>query len=88
MSAAKRGVRIQIITPGEHMDAETVRKASRARWGDLLEAGVEIFEYQPTMRHCKLMVVDTTFAARQIEIVQQDLARSRAISLDECGSGR
>ncbi len=58
VAAAKRGVRVQIIAPGEHMDAETVRKASRARWGDLLEAGVEIFEYQPTMYHCKVMVVD------------------------------
>ena len=58
VAAAKRGVRVQIITPGEHMDAETVRKASRARWGDLLEAGVEIFEYQPTMYHCKVMIVD------------------------------
>ncbi len=58
VAAAKRGVRVQIITPGEHMDAETVRKASRARWGELLEAGVEIFEYQPTMYHCKVMIVD------------------------------
>ena len=39
VAAAKRGVRVQIVTPGKHMDAETVRKASRARWGDLLEAG-------------------------------------------------
>ena len=58
VAAARRGVRVQIITPGEHMDAETVRKASRARWGELLEAGVEIFEYQPTMYHCKVMIVD------------------------------
>ena len=57
-AAAKRGVRVQIITPGEHMDAETVRRASRARWGELLEAGIEIAEYQPTMFHCKVMVVD------------------------------
>jgi len=49
---------VQIITPGEHMDAETVRRASRASWGDLLQAGVEIFEYQPTMYHCKVIVVD------------------------------
>jgi len=40
------------------MDAETVRRASRARWGELLEAGIEIAEYQPTMFHCKVMVVD------------------------------
>jgi cardiolipin synthase len=58
VAAAHRGVRVQIIAPGEHMDAETVRRASRARWGDLLEAGVEIFEYQPTMYHCKVIVVD------------------------------
>ena len=56
--AIKRGVKLQIITPGEHMDAETVRRASRARWGPLLQAGAEIYEYQPTMFHCKVMIVD------------------------------
>ncbi len=61
--AVKRGVKVQIITPGEHMDAETVRRASRSRWGELLEAGVEIYQYQPTMFHCKLMVVDDLFAS-------------------------
>ena len=40
------------------MDAQTVRRASRAGWGPLLEAGVQISEYQPTMYHCKVMVVD------------------------------
>ena len=39
-------------------DAETVRKASRAQWGELLEAGIEISEYQPTMYHCKVIIVD------------------------------
>jgi cardiolipin synthase A/B len=58
VAAAKRGVRIQIITPGDKIDTELVRRASRARWGDLLEAGIEIYEYQPTMFHCKIMVVD------------------------------
>jgi cardiolipin synthase A/B len=58
VAALKRGVKLQIITPGEHMDAETVRRASKARWGDLLAAGAEMYEYQPTMYHCKVMVVD------------------------------
>ena len=58
IAAAKRGVKVRIITPGEHMDAETVRRASRANWGDLLKAGIEIREYQPTMFHCKVLVVD------------------------------
>ena len=58
VDALKRGVKIQIITPGAHIDTETVRAASKARWGDLLEAGAEIYEYQPTMYHCKVMIVD------------------------------
>ena len=58
VEAMKRGVKLQIITPGEHTDTETVRAASRARWGELLAAGAEIYEYQPTMYHCKVMIVD------------------------------
>lgn len=58
VAAAKRGVRIRIITPGEHIDTEVVRRASRARWGPLLEAGVEMYEFLPTMFHCKVMIVD------------------------------
>ena len=58
VAALKRGVKLQIITPGEHIDTETVRAASKARWGELLAAGAEIYEYQPTMYHCKVMIVD------------------------------
>jgi len=57
-AAMKRGVRLRIVVPGEHIDTETVRKASRARWGDLLAAGAVIAEYQPTMYHCKVLIVD------------------------------
>jgi cardiolipin synthase len=58
VAALRRGVRVRIITPGPHIDSETVRRASRALWGDLLEAGAEIYEYQPTMFHCKVLVAD------------------------------
>ena len=58
VAAAKRGVKVRIVTPGTDIDTEIVRKASRALWGPLLEAGVEMAEYQPTMFHCKVMVVD------------------------------
>ena len=58
-SALERGVRLRIIVPGKHIDAEVVRQASRADWGDLLEAGAEIHEYQPTMFHCKTLIVDS-----------------------------
>jgi cardiolipin synthase len=58
VSAAERGVNVEIILPGKHIDATFVRKASRGGWGPLLEAGVQIYEYQPTMYHCKVMIVD------------------------------
>jgi len=58
VAALKRGVRVRIITPGPHTDAETVRRASRALWGDLLAAGAEVYEYQPTMFHAKVLVAD------------------------------
>ncbi|TFZ05789.1 cardiolipin synthase B [Ramlibacter henchirensis] len=57
-SAVERGVRVRVITPGPHTDQDTVRHASRGLWGPLLEAGVEMHEYQPTMFHCKMMIVD------------------------------
>ena len=49
---------MRIIVPGEHIDTEIVRKASRASWGELLAAGAQIYEYQPTMFHCKMLIVD------------------------------
>jgi cardiolipin synthase len=58
VAALKRGVKVRMILPGPHIDTEVVRRASRASWGDLLRAGAEIYEYQPTMFHCKVMVVD------------------------------
>jgi cardiolipin synthase len=56
--ALRRGVRVRIIMPGEVIDAGAVRSASRALWGPILRAGAELYEYQPTMYHCKVLVVD------------------------------
>ncbi|MEJ8815886.1 phospholipase D-like domain-containing protein [Variovorax ureilyticus] len=58
VAAMKRGVRVRIITPGPIIDSQTVRSASRANWGPLLEAGAEMREFQPTMFHVKVFTVD------------------------------
>jgi cardiolipin synthase len=58
VEARGRGVEVEILVPGPVLDAQLVRRASRATWGPLLEAGVRIYEYQPTMYHTKVMVVD------------------------------
>lgn len=63
LEARKRGVDIQIIVPGPQTDARIVRKASRHLWGDLLQAGVKISEYQPTFFHCKLVIVDDAWTS-------------------------
>ena len=58
VKALKRGVKVRIIVPGPFTDADTVSNASKATWGELLDAGAKIYEYQPTMYHCKVMVMD------------------------------
>jgi cardiolipin synthase A/B len=63
VEARRRGVDVEIVVPGPTLDAQLVRRASRARWGPLLEAGVRIYEYQPTMYHTKVMVVDDVWVS-------------------------
>jgi cardiolipin synthase A/B len=62
-AAAKRGVRVQLIVPGPQTDSPLVRRASRSTWGDMLRAGVEFYEYQPTFFHCKAMIVDDVWVS-------------------------
>lgn len=111
LDAAARGVSVKIILPGPITDAELVQKASRAQWGRALEAGIEIREYQPTMFHCKVLIVDELwvsvgstnfdtrsfrlndeanlnvwdrrFAGRQVADFEDDLRRSRRVTLEE-----
>ena len=58
VAALRRGVRVRIITPGRDTDSKLVWLASRANWGRILENGGEVYEYEPTMYHCKVLVVD------------------------------
>ncbi|MES2561538.1 MAG: cardiolipin synthase [Pseudomonadota bacterium] len=99
VDAARRGVRIQIILPGPHTDAEIVQSASRAKWGELLQAGAEIYLYQPTMYHCKVLVVDglwtsvgsTNFDTRSfrlndeanLNVYDRDLAERQIIDFND-----
>jgi cardiolipin synthase len=58
LEARARGVAVELIVPGPITDTPALRRASRSLWEPLLRGGVEIHEYQPTMYHCKVMVVD------------------------------
>ena len=59
---ASRGVAFIVIVPGSHTDQRWVRLASRRMWGQLLEAGVRIFEYEAGMTHVKALLVDDLWA--------------------------
>jgi cardiolipin synthase len=56
--AAHRGVKVRVLVEGDITDAKPVKYASREAYDWLLSLGIEIFEYQPTMMHAKVMVVD------------------------------
>jgi cardiolipin synthase len=58
LAARARGVKIRILMPGKNTDSGAVRLASKADWEPLLAAGVQMFEYDPTMLHNKLLIAD------------------------------
>lgn len=58
VSLAKRGVAVDVIVPGRITDQRWVRYASRRMWGQLLSAGVRIYEYRVSMTHAKVLIVD------------------------------
>jgi cardiolipin synthase len=62
IAAVQRGVDVKVMVPGTHIDVPMVRQASRKHYGLMLEAGVKIYEYQPTMLHSKTVVVDGLFS--------------------------
>jgi cardiolipin synthase A/B len=63
VEAAERGVRMRILVPGSHIDKQFVRTAGRAAYDELIEAGIEIYEYCPTMLHAKTLTVDEIWSS-------------------------
>src|SRR6185312_9229479 len=58
IEAVRRGVKVQVLAPGEANNHHLTRCTSRRLYGELLQEGVEIYEYQPGMIHKKAMIVD------------------------------
>jgi cardiolipin synthase len=63
VEAAERGVHMRILVPGSHIDKEFVRTAGRAAYDQLIDAGIEIYEYCPTMLHAKTLTVDEIWSS-------------------------
>lgn len=60
--AIERGARVRILVPGRKSDHMLTRSTSRGGYGPLLRSGAEVFEYQPSMIHAKVLVVDGSWA--------------------------
>ena len=60
--AAKRGVKVRLLVEGDITDAMPVKYASRKHYEQLMKAGIEIYEYRPTMMHTKTFIVDRTWS--------------------------
>ena len=56
--AAQRGVKVRIMLPGAVTDSSVVRHAGHRRYEEMLAAGVEIYEFLPSLNHQKVMIVD------------------------------
>ncbi|MBD8068111.1 phospholipase D-like domain-containing protein [Bacillus sp. PS06] len=60
-TAVARGVRVRLLVP-RHIDKKIVGFASRTYYGELIEAGVQIYQYDKGMLHAKLMIIDEEIA--------------------------
>jgi len=58
-NAVERGLRVRILVPGRKSDHMVTRSTSRARYGELLKSGAEVYEYQPSMIHAKVLCIDS-----------------------------
>lgn len=62
-AAVNRGVDVRVITAGPDCDVQSTLYAGRARFEEMLAAGIRIYEYRDTMMHAKTLVVDGQWAA-------------------------
>ncbi len=77
-AAAARGVDVSILVPGKHADKRFVQLAGQAAYEQLMEQGVQIREFAPTMMHAKVITVDGAVAT-----VGSANFNQRSMQLDE-----
>ena len=88
---AREGVDVRLLLPNHLTDARIVRWAGQAYFTSLLEAGVRIFEYQPTMMHGKVLVVDgvwSVLGSANMDIRSKELNQEGVIGILDDGFGR
>ena len=77
-TTASRGVQVQLLLPGPNNDKEVARLTAERRYPDLLEAGIELYHFLPTMLHAKVLTVDGELA-----VVGSANLNHRSLRIDE-----
>jgi cardiolipin synthase len=85
---ARAGVDVRILMPNHHTDARPIRRASHSYYSELLNAGVRIYEYQPTMMHTKGVVVDgkwSVVGSANMDIRSKELNEENVLGILDVG---
>lgn len=85
--AARRGVDVRVLVPGQHVDKRVSRIAARAEMAPLLEAGVRIQEFRPTMLHCKVLLADEVAVCGSANINMRSMHQDDEVVVLALGGG-
>lgn len=88
MERARAGVDVRVLVPNEKIDVLVIRWASRSYYEQLMEAGIRIFEYQPTMIHQKLLVADgvwSLFGSTNMDVRSKELNQENTLGILDRG---
>ena len=88
---ARDGADVRLLVPGRHTDAPYVRYAAHAFYQEMMEAGVRIYEYQPTMLHAKMLVVDgqwSVVGSANMDVRSKELNQEAVIGVLDKGFGQ
>jgi cardiolipin synthase len=88
---ARAGADVRILLPDEHTDAGPIRLTSHRYFEELLDAGVKIYEYQPTMMHTKSVVVDGAWSvvgSANMDIRSKELNNENVLGILDEGFAR
>lgn len=91
VKAVRRGVDVRLLLPGPNNDQPLTKSAGRAAYGKMLEGGVKIFEYQPTMIHEKSMVIDglfSMFGSSNLDARSSEINEELDVVVYDAGFGR
>lgn len=78
IDAARRGVQVQVLVPGDNNDKEIAQLATERHYVELMEAGVAFHTYRPTMLHAKVVTIDG-----EVGVVGSANLNHRSLQLDE-----